>query len=92
MALSEYHQKYNNQSDEEILNKVKEKDAELETIFNAVLLQTESSVVRVAVLGCGDKRFVEAHKKLFEKFTRKPVKLITFDITIEHLEGEENVF
>ncbi len=91
MTLSAYHQKYANQSDEELERRVKVKEEELRTIFEKVKLQTDGETVRVAVLGCGDKRFVKAHKKLFEQFTKKSVELTTFDITIEHLQGEENV-
>jgi len=92
MSLSGYHQKYLDQPDEEIQNRVTEKDAELQIIFSHVQLATESTIIRVAVLGCGDKRFTPAHKVLFEKYTKKPVELITFDITIEHLQGEEHIF
>ena len=48
--------------------------------------------MRVAVLGCADKRFVAHHKRIFEQVLKRNVEIITCDITIEHLDGESNVF
>lgn len=91
MSLSQYHQKYVNQSNAEIDNRVNEKLAELAKIFKEVQLEVIEDIAKVAVLGCGDKRFVKYHKQMFEDFIKKPVELTTFDITIEHLLGEEGV-
>lgn len=91
MTLSQYHQKYSNYSKEEIQKRADEKEEELKVIFEKVSLQTDSEIVRLAVMGSGDKRFIKHHKRIFEKFVQKPVEVITFDITIEHLEGEENI-
>lgn len=91
MALSQYHQKYSNQSDEEIQKRSAEKEQELLEIFRHVSLQTGSETIRIAVLGCGDKRFVQHHKAIFEKVLGKPVVITTFDISTEHLQGEENI-
>lgn len=92
MALSKYHQKYADQSIEEIEKRVKAKEEELSTIFKEVSLNTDSNPVRIAVLGCGDKRFIAHHKKIFEKILKKNVEVITFDVVIDHLGGEANVF
>lgn len=92
MTLSNYHQKYANYSEEEIQNRVKEKRDELALIFQQVELNIYDEIARIAVLGCGDKRFIKYHKEIFKEFIGKPIELITFDITIDHLEGGENVF
>ena len=73
------------------MNRVNEKREELKAILGEVVFETPNGPCRVAVLGCGDKRFVAAHKKLFEEFTHKPVTLTTFDITTDHLAGEQGV-
>jgi hypothetical protein len=91
MSLSSYHQQYAQTSDEEIERKIWEKEQELTMVFGQVSFQQSSNIVRVAVLGCGDKRFVKAHKLLFERFVQRLVALTTFDITIDHLVGEENI-
>lgn len=91
MTLSQYHQKYASYSEEEILNRGIEKEKELEEIFSKVKLGMAHSEVLIAVLGCGDKRFLQIHKNIFSKFLDKPVRITTFDITIEHLEGSEGV-
>ena len=91
MTLSTYHQKYTDQPDEEILNRANEKRQELSEIFAQAQLKTTDELARIAVIGCGDKRFVKHHKEIFESFVKKPVEIITFDITIDHLEGEQNV-
>ena len=91
MTLSQYHQKYTNQSDTEIQNRTNEKKLELSEIFKEVQLKTSDEFVRVAVLGCGDKRYVGKHKEIFEGLLERPVEITTFDIVVDHLQGEENV-
>lgn len=92
MELSKYHQKYADQSAEEIQRKVEAKKEELIAIFQAIKLQTDSNPVRLAVLGCGDGRFVAHHKIIFEAVLNRSVEVVTFDITIDHLVGESNIF
>jgi hypothetical protein len=92
MTLSQYHQKYASYLEEEILKRANEKEEELKAIFEKFSLQKDGEIVRLAVMGSGDKRFVEHHKRIFEKFVQHPVEVITFDITIEHLNGENNIF
>lgn len=91
MSLSSYHQKYASYSEEEIFNRGLEKEKELEEIFSKVKPGVAHSEVLIAVLGCGDKRFIPIHKQIFSKLLAKPVKITTFDITVEHLEGGEGV-
>ena len=92
MALSKYHQRYKDQSDEEIEKKVQVKEQELLAVFKGISLNTDSDPVRLAVLGCGDSRFVNYHKIIFEKVLNRRVEVITFDIVTEHLLGELNIF
>lgn len=91
MTLSPYHQKYASQSDAEVANRVNEKKLELSEVFAQVQLKTTSEPVRIAIVGCGDKRYIRWHKEIFENILQKPVELTTFDIVIDHLEGGENV-
>lgn len=90
--LSQYHQSYSEQTNEEIQRRIKAKLEELRAIFKRVRLGTAGETVRIAVLGCGDKRFVSGHKRIFEEVLKKTVNIVTFDITIEHLGGEKNIF
>lgn len=91
MTLSNYHQKYTDLPDAEIDKRAGEKKAELEAIFRNVQLNSVNSIVRIAVLGCGDKRFIKHHKQIFEELLQKPVELTTFDISIDHLYGETGI-
>lgn len=91
MTLSNYHQKYSQKSDEEIAQRAEVKNQELKQIFSKIELKTNNNPLRIAVMGCGDKRFVNYHKKYFEEQLAKDVELTTFDISINHLEGEENI-
>lgn len=91
MALSNYHQKFLKRSDEESQRRSFVKELELQKILSETGYQPGFDVLRVAVLGCGDKRFAKHHKAIFEKLFKKPVEMITFDITIEHLEGEADI-
>ena len=92
MPLSSYHQTYADLSDDEIKKRADAKEQELAVIFKESPLSTNSVLVRVAVLGCGDKRFVVHHKRIFEYVLGKNVEITTFDISIDHLQGETNVF
>jgi len=92
MTLSPYHQKYTDQPDDELKRRADAKEQELASIFQEVSLNTESDPIRLAVLGCGDKRFVALHKRIFEQVLKRNVEVTTFDITIDHLAGEPNVF
>lgn len=92
MSISTYHKKYIAQSDEEISNKADEKRNELLAIFKKNQLKTNTQPVRIAVLGCGDKRLIKHHREIFSTILEKPVDIITFDLTIDHLLGENNVF
>lgn len=91
MALSDYHQKYSNKSDEEIAVRASVKKMELKQIFSSVHLKTDSEKLKIAVMGCGDKRFVKYHREYFAEILGKPVELTTFDITIDHLAGEDGI-
>jgi hypothetical protein len=91
MTLSNYHQKYAAKSDADLKQRIEEKKQELIKIFEQVELKKSGKTVRVAVLGCADKRLVKGHKKIFADILKKPVELYTFDISIEHLAGEENI-
>lgn len=91
MILSKYHQKYADYSDEEIEKRVKEKRDELSFIFKKVALNTSGEVVKIAVLGCGDKRYIKFHKEIFQELITRPVEITTLDITIKHLVGGKNV-
>lgn len=91
MAISQYHQQYIDQSDEEIQKKADVKEKELVAIFNKIRLATSGESVKIAVLGCGDRRLIEHHRRIFSKLLNKPVDLYTFDVAIEHMQGEKNV-
>ncbi len=75
----------------EIQNKLECKKQELVTIFRQIPFVTSSDRVSLAVMGCGDKRFIKGHKQIFGELLNKEVKVTTFDITIDHLQGEEGV-
>lgn len=89
--MDSYHLKYINQSNKEIEKRINEKKEELLTIFQQIHLDSNIITVKLAVLGCGDVRFVDGHKKIFDEVLNKEIKLTTFDITIEHLQTENNV-
>jgi hypothetical protein len=89
--MDTYHQKYASLPDEEIENRLNEKKQELITIFNQIKFDVNREVIKIAVLGCGDKRFIRGHKKIFKEILNKTIEIYTFDITIEHLQGKEGV-
>ncbi|MBI2550943.1 alpha/beta hydrolase [Candidatus Uhrbacteria bacterium] len=92
MTLSTYHQEYSAKDNEEIQRRADEKERELVSIFESAKLNTGSEPIKVAVFGCGDKRFISHHKRIFKNILNKQVEVTTFDITIDHLSGEANVF
>jgi len=91
MELSEYHKKYADYSDDEISRRILVKEKELEQILDKTVYRLEYDPVRIAVLGCGDRRLVQAHREMYERLFGREIELVTFDITTEHLIGEEGV-
>ena len=91
MTLSQYHQKYADKTDEEITKRANVKEQEIASILKKVPLRSNKGPLKLAVLGCGDKRFIAHHKKIFEHLLQKKVEITTFDITTEHLDGEEKI-
>jgi hypothetical protein len=89
--ISEYHARYQSKSDDEIVKRAREKFNELSRVFSAAPLDTTSDPVQVAVMGCGDKRYVVHHKDMFARILARDVDVITFDIEVNHLAGEDNV-
>lgn len=90
--LSTYHQKYASKPNEELELRAQVKEQELAQIFSQTAFISNDDTVRVAVMGCGDKRFVKLHEAIFAKLLQRSIDLHTFDITTEHLLGEQNVF
>ncbi|MBP9738231.1 hypothetical protein KBD20_00935 [Candidatus Saccharibacteria bacterium] len=90
--LDTYHQKYANQPDEELQRRLDEKEDELRRVQAKLELRFKSEVLDIAVMGCGDVRFVEGHKSIFTRVFNKPVCINTFDITTEHLDGAVGVY
>lgn len=90
MSVSEYHQQQAAETFGKMLDKVKEKDAELEVVLRTVPISV-TSLAHVAVLGCGDKRYIPYHQRLFEDHLGTEVDVTTFDITTEHLTGAPGV-
>lgn len=92
MSLSSYHQRYAEEPDAKIAARLETKDRELTAIFAAAGKPPDRfEPARVAVLGCGERRLVLGHRRLFEEHLGRPCKVMTYDITLEHLEGEEDV-
>jgi hypothetical protein len=89
--MDTYHQKYSLLPDTEIQNRIDEKKEELEIIFSKIPFRANDAIIKIAVMGCGDKRFVRGHNEIFSELLQKPIEITTFDITIDHLIGEERV-
>ncbi|MFA5854181.1 MAG: hypothetical protein WC866_03775 [Patescibacteria group bacterium] len=92
MALSAYHQKYASKPDEEIARRAKAKEEELRRIFDTAPLRSSVTPIRVAIMGCGEKRFIQHHRDIFQTLLARPVEITTFDLVTEHLAGETRVF
>ncbi|HWQ99895.1 MAG TPA: class I SAM-dependent methyltransferase [Candidatus Methylomirabilis sp.] len=89
---SAYHEDYAKKTDADITHRVHVKELQLRQLFMTLgTPQFLSPTVRVAVLGCADKRYVSLHERMFSSLLQKPVALTTFDITVEHLAGEKGV-
>lgn len=92
MNLSQYHEQFRQQSDEEINRKANAKFDELQEIFSNIDFNVDQNPVRVAVLGCGDVRLIDHHRRIFQNILERSVEVLTFDISTEHLSSEDLVF
>lgn len=90
-SLSDYHRHFCALPFEDIKRRIDEKGEEMKKILAECKIKTDSERIWIAVLGCADRRFVSLHRQMFQKFFDKPVEVVTFDITVDHLEGEEHV-
>ncbi len=91
MTLSEYHQNYQNRSDDKIVRRMAVKRLEMEDVMTRMSFVPDHEPVKIGILGCGDRRFVKAHRDLFASLLDKQIELTTFDITVDHLDGEEGI-
>lgn len=89
--LSAYHAKYAARTDEDIALRARVKEIGLKEALEKAGYRSVVSPVRVAILGCAERRFVGHHRDIFTRLLRAPVVVTTFDVTIEHLEGETGV-
>ncbi len=90
--LAQYHQQYKQKDDLEIKKRAFVKTQELAEVIKQIPLQTHNSFLKIAVLGCGDRRFIRYHLEMFENIFDLPVEMLTLDITLDHLAGVNNVF
>ncbi len=91
MDLFEYHQRYVTLSQENILHGLQAKEYQLGQVFSQLNLTFNENSLRIAILGCADKRFVKGHQELFGRLLYKPLELTTFDINTDHLNGENRI-
>lgn len=91
MALSDYHLKYTKEPPERTDSRLRAKQHELIQVLSSLNKDFSQEPVKIAVLGCADKREVIGHIMVFEEALQKTVDITTFDITTEHLVGEKNV-
>jgi hypothetical protein len=90
--ISDYHKKYQEQSDDRIDHKIDAKKQELIAIKEAGLApRLDNGVIDVCVLGCGDRRFVDGHRRIFSEVYSCETNIVTLDIAIEHLREAANV-
>lgn len=88
--LSDYHQTYSRKPNSEIEKKLLVKKEELLTIFHEINWENRGDI-SIAVMGCGEKRFIKWHQRIFWEIFPSSAHIDTFDISITHLMWEENV-
>ena len=87
-----YHERYASLSEADIAHRAKFKEMQLRQIFASIgMPKFIAPHVRVAVLGCADKRLVTYHQRIFSTIFGKFVELTTFDVSIDHLQGASGV-
>jgi hypothetical protein len=91
MNLGQYRERRSSLSDSEIEKHLRIKEDELESVVRASGIRFRQPMIRVAVLGCADRRSIAGHRDIFRRVLGGPVDLVTFDITVEHLASGEGV-
>lgn len=91
MPLSAYHQKYLNRSPQDLALRIRAKESCLQQVLETINFKAKFNPVKIAIMGCGVKYFVPVYKQIFAKILATSVDITTFDISIEHLQGEEGV-
>lgn len=90
--LDKYHLQYCNKANSELNKRIAEKKKELIIIKSVLDPKFDSKTIDIAVMGCGDLRFIAGHNKIFSEVFDKPVIIKTFDITTAHLIGQSNIY
>lgn len=85
MKLSPYHQKQAQLSDAQIAQRAQEKENELKAIFKQTPLKTTKNLMRIAVLGCGDKGSNATHGYYVVSLERLLENLQTNNITYKKI-------
>ena len=91
MDWIEYYKIQAQRADDEIYDRANVKKMELAKALAGFQIGLSYAPVKIAVLGCGDRRMVQLHRDIFREILSREVKIFTFDINIAHLEGEDNV-
>ncbi len=85
--LSPYHKAYAAQSDDEIAQLAEIKLLEFRKLFIELGAPVFTSpMVRMAVLGCGDRRLVAHYQRIFKVLFGSAITMVTLDKTVDHLE------
>lgn len=77
------------QSDVDLQLQVKK--TELEKVLATARPTVGATPAKIAVLGCGDKRFVALHRAMFAEALGTEVAITTYDISTAHLGDEPGV-
>lgn len=90
MPIYDY-KKYAQRSDEDLAQRGRAKEFELDFIFSKLSLPKVIGPASVLVLGCPDKRMIPDYYRMFGKFYGKDLKLVIIDKVVDHLQGQPEV-
>ncbi len=86
-VLSAHYVEYGSQPDVWVFNMEATKRSIVRQVFEKFHLGTEGEVVRVAVLGVSDNRYIPIHERVFSLAFNRKIEMVTLDIDTDHLGG-----
>lgn len=89
--LRAHYAEYATRPDSRVQDRKIAKKSIIKYVLKEINFNPVGKPVRITVLGTSDKRYISIHQKVFEEVLRRNIKIITFDVDIKHLAGEDGI-
>ncbi len=90
-VLQAHYREYASQPDGWVGNMEKTKLSIVKGVISLSKFTSKKSVLKIAVLGASDKRYIPIHQRVFETVLHKSIDMVTLDVDRAHLGNRKDV-